>query len=97
MSQEMKGSRGIVNSVELKFEEQEIENLPMIKVFFTSMNNSYGALWEQWLEGKVYDVTINPKENLYKSISLNRQIRQKLPEKSYCSEEIGYYECLAQK
>ena len=79
------------------FKEQEKENLPKVKVFFTSTNNSYGALWEQWLEGKVYRVTIDPKKNLYRSISLYRQVRKKLPEKSFCNQKTGYYKCQAQK
>ena len=88
---------GILNYVDLNFKNQDKENLPQVKIFFTSINNSYGALWEQWLEGKVYDVTIDPKENIDKSITLNRQIRKKLPEKSHCSQQNGYYECMAQK
>ena len=97
MSHHIKGSIGMINNVQLNFKSQGNENLPILKIFFTSMNNSYGALWQQWLEGKVYDVTVDPKENIYRSISLNRQIRKKLPEKSYCSQQNSYYECIAQK
>ena len=93
----LKGSMGILNYVDLNFKNQDKENLPQVKVFFTSINNSYGALWEQWLEGKVYHVTLDPKENLYKSISLNRQVREKLPERSFCNQDTSYYKCQAQR
>ena len=88
---------GVLNAVELNFKNQDKENLPQVKVFLKSNNNSYGALWEQWLEGKVYHVTMDPEENLYKSISLNRQVRKKLPEKSFCNQDTGYYKCQAQR
>ena len=46
------------------------EDLPNIKVFFTSENNSYGIITSKWSEGKKLSVDIDPKRKLYTTIDL---------------------------
>ena len=97
ISSEIKGLMQIDNLIYLTYKNQHEEKLPMMKIFFTSKSNAYGALWYQWLEGKVFDLTIKPEDMVYNSVSLSRQIRKNLPQTSHCSQEIGYYECLGQR
>ena len=97
ISPEIKGLIQINNVIRLNFKSQNEENLPIVKVFYTSRSNSVGAMWHQWHDGKVYELTMKPQDKIYYSLSLSRQIRKKLPEKSHCSLDMGYYECLGQR
>ena len=97
ISPEIKGSIQIYNTIHLNLNSVDVENLPMLRVFFTSQNNSKGVIWEQWLEGEVYDLIIKPKDKIHNIVSLKRQIRKQLPETSYCNQNVGYYDCIGQR
>ena len=93
ISSKIKGWLQMNNEIFLTFLNQNGKDLPLLRIFFTSQKNSYGALLEQWIEGKVYDLTIKPQDKIHYSVSLMPQMRIKLPEKSYCNDKIEYYEC----
>ena len=85
------------NLVQLKFESKDVDNLPLTNVFFTSEKNIHGAFWQQWMEGEVFALNIDPKQNLDHSANLKQRIVKKLPETSHCSLDVGYYNCLAKR
>ena len=63
------------NSIELKFKNTDADGLPLINVYFTSEENVYGAFWLQWMEGEMFAINIDPKQNLDFSTNLKQQIR----------------------
>ena len=97
ISPKIRGSIQLVNNINLKFKNIEAKNLPSISLFFTSDKNSHGAVWYQWMEGEVFAVNIAPQDDKSHSVSLKQQTRMRLPEISYCSLDLNYYECLNMK
>ena len=97
ISSDVRGAIQMFNSIELNFKNTDTDGLPLINVYFTSEENVYGAFWLQWMEGEIFAINIDPKQNLDFSVNLKQQIRRKLPETSYCNENSGYYKCLAKK
>ena len=39
-------------------------DIPKIKIFFTSQDNSFGIFDLNWVEGDEYTLVINPREKL---------------------------------
>ena len=97
ISQNIRGSIQLVNHINLHFKNKNISDLPSVNFFFTSEENSHGAFWYQWMEGEVFAVNIDPKDDKTHSVSLKQQKRKKLPETSYCSLDLKYYQCLSMK
>ena len=80
----------------LKFNITE-EDLPKVKIFFSSKNNSHAILWQQWMEGERFGFAINLKEELYYMVNLRKEIKIHLKETSNCSETTGFYNCVAKR
>ena len=97
VSSKIKGAMQMNNAIELKFKSEDRDSLPLINVFFTSDKNIHGAFWQQWMEGEIFALTIDPIQNLDYSVKLKQRIVKKLPETSHCSLDVGYYKCLAKE
>ena len=97
ISPKIRGSIQLVNNINLKFKSMEATNLPVVNLFFTSEKNAHGAVWYQWMEGDVFAINIDPQDDKTHSVTMKQQTRKKLPETSYCSLNLNYYECLNMK
>ena len=83
------------SKIDLKF-KGAIDNLPLVKLHFTSANNSHGAFWQRWLEGEDYEILINPSEDSRYFVNLRQEYHLHHQETSACSQNIGYYECISE-
>ena len=95
-SKKLKGSIQMHNVIKIRFKSQDSKTLPRVNFLFASVKNIFGVIWQQWIEGKVFSISVDPKETQDQTVSLKEQIQMKLPETSYCSLEQNYFECLAQ-
>ena len=93
----IRGSIQLQNNIHLKFKTANVNNLPLVNFFFTSEENSHGAFWNQWMEGEVFAINIDPQNDKTHSVSLKQQVRKKLQKISYCSLDLNYYQCLNKK
>ena len=97
ISPKIKGSIQLQNHIDFKFKTANTSYLPMVNFFFTSEENSHGPFWNQWMEGEVIAINIDPLDDKTHSVSLKQQVRKKLQKKSYCSLDLNYYQCLDKK
>ena len=97
ISDKLKGSVQLTNLIELQFNSNNQNALPLVNVFFTSDENYHGAAWRLWMEGEVYAITIDPKEKLDYNIDLKQQIRKRLANVGYCNSDTNYYKCMAKR
>ena len=84
------------SQIDLKFKGPS-DDLPMIKLHFTSANNSHGAFWQRWLEGENSEILINPSEDSRYYLNLRQEYHFQYQETSGCSQNIGYYECISER
>ena len=77
VSSKVKGAMQMNNAVNLKFKSEDEENLPLINVFFTSDKNVHGAFWQQWMEGDIFALNIDPKQNMDHSVKLKQHVIKK--------------------
>ena len=96
-SKKLKGSIQMHNILTIRFKSTNVIDLPKVNFVFASTANIVGMVWEQWMEGEIFSIDIDPSDKGTYTVSLKEQIRKKLPETSYCSLEQNYFECLAQK
>ena len=70
------------------------EDIPPVKIFFTSENNAYGITANEWRDGKVFEMTMRPctRKNIY--LKPIKYIYSKT--KSNCREET-FYECFGEQ
>ena len=68
--------------------------LPTMEFYFTSVNNSYGIIYNDWRNGEVYKVDVNA--NNLKSISLTVEKHNYLKSESSCNYQ-SLYECFESK
>ena len=73
------------------------EDIPNIKVAFTSNENAVGSNDAQWFEGESYNIEIVPRDKMTYKISLKLEKLQQLEETSHCSSDNDYYRCLAKR
>ena len=85
------------NIFNLNIISKDKDNLPSINAYFTSKENIHGAVWQQWLEGEIFTLNIDPQLKRDYSANLKQLIRRKLPEKSFCNQDSSYYKCLEEK
>ena len=97
VSEKVRGSIQLMNVLKITFKSNDENNLPLINVFFTSEENFHGAAWRQWIEGDVYALTVDPEQNLDHAVNLKQQIRRRLKDSSNCSEDVGFYNCMAKR
>ena len=97
INDEIKTPTQMYNQFNLKFRSSTVENLPLVKIFFTSKNNSYGPVWFQWMEGKQFALAIDPRQEFEYYVNLRLQIQTQLQETSNCSSSITYYTCIARR
>ena len=97
VSDKVKGSIQLMNGLKLTFKSKDVNKLPLVNVFFTSEENFHGAAWRQWIEGDVYALTIDPKQNLDSTVNLKQQIRRRLKDSSNCHQDGGFYNCMAKR
>ena len=95
ISQEIKTPVQMYNILTLRLKSEDYRKLPIVKAFFTSKENAYGASMLQWMEGERFALTINPREMSTHYANLRLRIRKKLEEKSNCSSDVSYYKCMA--
>ena len=67
------------------------KDVPSLIVYFTSQNNSYGIIANQWTDGEVRKMIF--EKNRYYSIDLKVQKTIYLDEKHHCSNDLLFYEC----
>ena len=97
ISEKLKGSIKLVNFVRIHFQSEDENELPLVNFFFTSEKNIFGAIMRQWMEGEVYALAIDPKLKLDYAVNLRPQRKKRLKETSYCSSDLDYYKCIAEK
>ena len=83
------------NILEIKLKDQNIENPPLMKVFFTSKENFYGAAILQWMDGERFALDIDPKQPSKHYVNLRLTKRIQLKEVSNCSD--GFYKCFVKR
>ena len=93
----VKGSIKLVNFIKLFFKTIDEDEIPLVNVFFTSEENFHGAAWRQWFEGDVYVLPVDPKQKLDYAVNLKPQIKKRLKETSFCSQDMIYYKCMARR
>ena len=96
LNESIKTPKGLYNSVQILVKNGTKENIPYIKIFFTSKDNFYGASLLQWMNGERFSLDIDPHQQ--KSpyfINLRLAIRKQLKTASNCSTDVGYYKCLS--
>ena len=72
----------------------EINNLPLLKAYFTSEKNAYGVTFSEWMDGEVLEFNI--ETNVYQEISLRPERYIYLRAKSKCIDD-SFYECFGFK
>ena len=59
-------TRNAVNIITLNFAENMPESdIPNIQAFFTSAENAYGIIDVSWIDGDVWNLEIDPREQLW--------------------------------
>ena len=95
VSPTIKASIQMFSALHLEFNTENVtQPLPLVKVFFTSEKNYYGAIWNQWMEGEVFGLEIDAKVNQVYTVNLKQQTRKQLPYASQCTLTSSYYECM---
>ena len=97
LSDKVKGSIKLKNEIVVIFKTEDVNELPLANIFFTSEENFHGAALHQWAEGEVYALVIDPIQKLDYAVNLKQQIRKRLLDKSYCNSDRGYYKCFAER
>ena len=97
ISDKIKTSTQMHTIMTIAFKGGKIEDLPFIKVFFTSKANTFGAFWLQWMEGEVLSLDIDPKQGFHYFVNLKLQILKQLKDWSNCTDNANYYRCVANK
>ena len=97
VSEKLKGSIKLKNKIIINFKTEDVNELSLANIFFTSEENVHGAALRQWTEGEVYALAIDPRQNLDYAVSLKNQIRKRLMGSSYCNPDRGYYKCFAER
>ena len=97
LSDKVKGSIKLKNEILVIFKTEDVNELPLANIFFTSEENFHGTALHQWAEGEVYALVIDPRQKLDYAVNLKQQIRKRLLDKSYCNSDRGYYKCFAER
>ena len=85
------------NYIGLEFKESlPKEDIPEVKFYFTSENNSYGVIPIDFIEGNVLMLPVKVEKNLWHKVKLSPMEYEKLELTSECSQN-SYYECLADR
>ena len=85
------------NFIGLEFKESlPKEDIPEVKFYFTSENNSYGIIPIDFIEGNVLMLPVKVEKNLWYKVNLSPMEYEKLELTSECSQN-SYYECLADR
>ena len=71
-----------------------MEDVPEVKFYFTSENNSYGVIPLDFIEGNVLMLPVKLQEKMWNKVKLSPLEYEKLELTSECSQE-SYYECVA--
>ena len=91
--------RAVENKLLLEFSKTlPIEDVPNVKVFFTSENNSYGVIDVSWYEGDEYFLRIDPRKNQDYNIDFRiKQYDSLKSDISHCSDTKSFYECASKR
>ena len=84
------------NILQIELKDQNTGNTPLMKVFFTSKENFYGAAILQWMDGERFALEIDPKLPSKHYVNLKLAKRIQLKEVSNCSD-VGFYKCFARR
>ena len=85
------------NFIGLEFKESlPKEDIPEVKFYFTSENNSYGVIPIDFIEGNVLMLPVKVEKNLWHKVKLSPMEYEKFELTSECSQN-SYYECLADR
>ena len=85
------------NYIGLEFKESlPKEDIPEVKFYFTSENNSYGVIPIDFIEGNVLMLPVKVEKNLWHKVKLSPMEYEKFELTSECSQN-SYYECLADR
>ena len=72
------------------------EDIPKIKLFFTSQDNSFGIIDLNWVEGDEYSLVIDPREKLQYNIDFKTfqyDSLKLLPHE--CNLRESFYRCMS--
>ena len=72
------------------------KDLPKVYAVFTSNDNGYGILNDNWVDGEKYSLLINPLEMMEYSIEFKTSEYQSLKGMRHCGEET-FYKCVADR
>ena len=95
VNEDMMSSVQDFSEIKLKFKGSS-DDLPLIKLHFTSAINFHGAYWQRWLEGENYEILINPYEDSRYFVNLRQEYYLQYQATSDCSKNIGCYECISE-
>ena len=85
------------NFIGLEFKESlPKEDIPEVKFYFTSENNSYGVIPIDFIEGNVLMLPVKVEKKLWHKVKLSPMEYEKFELTSECSQN-SYYECLADR
>ena len=84
------------NILQVELTNQNAKIQPLLKVFFTSKENFYGAAILQWLDGERLALEIDPEQPSKHYINLQLTKRIQLKQVTNCSD-FGFYECFTKK
>ena len=93
----MKTPAQTYSGLTFNFNDTDKNDLPIIKLIFTSKNNSYGSFYQQWMEGEKYELVIDPRKKYLHILNLRQEDQHLYEGSSNCSQNVSYYTCVAKK
>ena len=97
INEELKSPAQTYSGLTFNFNGTDEDDLPIIKIIFTSKNNSYGSFYQQWMEGEKYEIVINPLDRSRHIVNLRQENRLQFNGKSNCSNQVSFYECVSKR
>lgn len=94
----IKTKRNLENSLKLKFSNSmSYYDVPKVKMFFTSENNSYGIMDVSWFEGDEYSLLIDTKEKFHFNIDFKIVQYENLMSSTHCTRVVPFYKCVSSR
>ena len=93
----LKTPRNAMNFIAIAFnQELADEDVPNLKLIFTSEENSFGIINMDWVEGDEFIVEVDPKLNLSHGVNFKAVRQERLELTTRCGKE-SFYKCLSKR
>ena len=93
----LKTPRNAMNFIAIAFnQELADEDIPNLKLIFTSEENSFGIINMDWVEGDEFIVEVDPKLNLSHGVNFKAVRQERLELTTRCGKE-SFYKCLSKR